>query len=449
LLPVDFLAVSPAEIYVSGRKILGRNALGQHEEYRLGAYQRWQPAANGTLAQRRASLQQAREPPASMMATAVHAGINHPTFVLTPGRRVVAVIGRAPEPAFVALDPKLQALQAWLANNYPLARVSISGLNETLTQGQVTVSGADLPPTTFFLGPGDELTRDEAANPRAPSSLFGQTHLERGWAAGAAVAVTLPPAGVALRGAVVTAVPASPKVLEDPLDTYHADVQAFAQQGIAVVRLLAPIPDAFASVADGSAWRMALDAQLQQVVDRASSGLLQGKPVCLYGEGLSGELALAGGGLSHVGCIAAVNAVLNAAQLSKLLLEGVPRGYAGLAFRLVGPTQQMLDRDFPAAFGNPQNQLSNSVSWVPGLPDNLMLGYDTARHADAARGYSSGDFTAGSGAFRSAARSAGKHVDFYEPEPRFYTLTQRQARMIDAVTRYVSDYYAALAAPRP
>jgi hypothetical protein len=102
----------------------------------------------------------------------------------------------------------------------------------------------------------------------------------------------------------------------------------------------------------------------------------------------------------------------------------------------------MLDRDFPAAFGNAHDQLNNSVSWVAGLPDRLMLGYDQDRYVDATRGFSVGDFVGGARAFRTAGRRAGKHVDFYAPDLRFSTFLQREARMIDAVSRYVHDYYA-------
>ena len=123
-------------------------------------------------------------------------------------------------------------------------------------------------------------------------------------------------------------------------------------------------------------------------------------------------------------------------------VTGVPVGKAGLAFRLLGPTTEMLDRDFPAAFGNAHDQLDNSVSWVQGLPDRLMLGYDQDRYVDSTRGFSVGDFVYGAGAFRTAARRAGKHLDFYAPDLRFATFLQREVRMIDAVSRYVHDYYA-------
>jgi hypothetical protein len=330
----------------------------------------------------------------------------------------------------------------WLATHYPTARVSLSGLNDSLTRGQITVWNADLPPTTFFLEPDGSLSQYGPATPRIKSDQLGRTHMEPVWAPGDAVAVTMPPQGVAVIGAVVVPVPAADSALEDPLHVYRADVQAFAQQGIAVVQLLASIPDSFASNADGAAWRAAFNAHLHEVVDHASSGLLHGEPVCLYGERMAGELALGASDLSHAGCIVAVDAILNAPALSQARIKGLPVGFAGLRFRYVGPTEQMLQQEFPAVFGNEQNQLLNSIDWVPGLPHRLMLAYDVDRFSDATRSYTAGDFAGGSAAFRAAAHKAGAQVLFYAPDPRFLTASNRQVRMLDAVTRYVHDYYA-------
>lgn len=437
LLPVEFLPVSPTEIYASGRSIQER-----HEEYRLDSLQHWRRVPEGTVARLRASLKEAQQASAALMAAAARAGIRHPTFVTTArNHRVVGIIGRAPEPAFVALDPKLRVVQTWLAKNYPTARVSISGLDDSLTGALIIVSDTDLPPTPFFLRPDGAVLRYELGSPRIAADRLGRTHMEPLWAPGEAVTVTLPPAGVALRGTVVTPVLASASVLQDPLHHYDAQVQAFAQQGIAVVQLLVPIPDAFASDAEGAAWRAAFDQHLQEVVEHASAELLHGEPVCLYGERLAGELALAAG-LSHVGCVAAVNAILNARQLSHLQVTGLPVGVTALEFRRVGPSTQMLHREFPAVFGNLHDGLNESVSWVASLPRHVMLAYDAVRFTDAMRDYTVGNFADGSAAFRAAARKAGRHVTFYEPPPRFLTFLQRDARMIDATTHYVRDYYA-------
>jgi len=442
LLPVEFLPVAPGDIYASGRTVQGR-----HAEYRLGDDRTWRRVPDGTFAAQRAALRIAQQPPAAMMQAAAHVGIHHPTFVFTtPGHRLVGVIGRAPEPAFVALDPRLEGLHTFLARHYPTARVSIGGLDDALTHGQITVWDTDLPPTTFFLEPDGTLANYRPANPHIQTDRLGQTHLEPLWSPGSSVAVTMPPRGRQLLGAVVTPVLAADSELEDPLHEYRPQVQALAQRGIAVVRLLAPIPASFASNAAGAAWHEALVARLRQVVDSASSNLLHGASVCLYGEGLAGELALSSGALAHVGCAVAVNPILNARYLSNVNVTGIPVGYAGLAFRLLGPTSAMLDRDFPAAFGNAQNQLNDSISWLPGLPDRLMLGYDQDRYVDATRGYSVGDFAAGAGAFRRAARRAGKHLTLYMPDLRFANFMQREAQMIDAVSRYVQGYYAAQAA---
>jgi hypothetical protein len=441
LLPVEFLTVSAAEIYASGQNVLGR-----HEEYRLDS-RTWRRVADGTVAARRATLAKAEEPSAAMMEAAAHVGIHHPDFVVTePGHRLVGVIGRAPEPAFVALDPKLEGLQSFLASYYADARVSIDGLDDALTRGQITVWDSDLPPTTYFLQPDGALGRFAQANPHLQADHLGQTHMEPVWAPGASVAVTMPPHGVALLGAVVTPVLGVASDLENPLHEYRPQVQALAQQGIAVVQVLSPIPSAFTRDADGASWHTAFDARLRQVVDSASSTLLHGAPVCLYGEGLAGELALAFEARAHVGCAVAVNPLLDARHLSNDQVTGLPVGKAGLEFRLLGPTTEMLNRDFPAAFGNPQNQLNDSLSWVPGLPDRLMLGYDQDRYVDATRGFSVGDFANGAGAFRAAARRAGKRVDFYMPDLRFASFLQREVGMIDAVSHYVQDYYASGAA---
>jgi hypothetical protein len=441
LLPVDILAVAPGEIYASGRTVQGR-----HAEYQLGGERFWHRVADGTFAAQQAALILARQPPAAMMQAAARVGIHHPTFVLTvPGHRLVGVIGRAPEPAFVALDPRLEGLHTFLASHYPDARVSIGGLDDALTHGQVTVWDSDLPPTTYFLEPNGTLANYRPANPHIPTDRLGQMHLEPIWSPGSSVAVTMPPRGTTLLGAVVTAVLAADSDLADPLHEYRPQAQALAQRGVAVVQLLAPIPASFPSNAAGAAWHEALVARLRQVVDNASSRLLHGAPVCLYGEGLAGEIALSSGALAHVGCSVAVNPILNARYLSNVHVTGLPVRYSGLAFRLLGPSSQMLNRDFPAAFGNAQNQLNDAVSWVPGLPDQLMLGYDQDRYVDAARGYSVGDFAAGAGPFRRAARRAGKQLEFYMPDVRFASFMQREAQMIDAVSRYVHDYYAARA----
>src|SRR6185437_15949901 len=257
LLPVDFLPVSPAEIYASDLSVLG-----QHEEFRLDG-QRWHRVADGTVAAQRAQLVKARQPPASMIEAAARVGIRHPTFVLTaPGELVVGVIGRAPEPAFVALDPKLQGLQAFLASHYPDARVTIGGLDDSLTHAQVTVWDSDLPPTTYILQADGRLANYAPADPRLPADRLGQTHRQPVWAQGASVAVTMPPRGVTTLGAVVTPVLAAASDLEDPLHEYRPQVQALAQQGIAVVQVLSPIPAAFANNADGAIWHAAFNARL-------------------------------------------------------------------------------------------------------------------------------------------------------------------------------------------
>jgi len=101
----------------------------------------------------------------------------------------------------------------------------------------------------------------------------------------------------------------------------------------------------------------------------------------------------------------------------------------------------MLEHNFPAAFGNSHDQLNDSTSWVHGLPERVMLGYNQDRYLNATRGFSVGEFADGSGAFRAAARRAGKQVDFYVPDSRFATFLEREARMTDAVSRYVYGYY--------
>lgn len=437
MLPADFLALPSGEIYASGRKVFGR-----HAEYRLSGMN-WQRVPDGTFAQQQAKLASEQAPAASMLQSAAHVGIHHPTFVFTePSHQLVGVIGQAPEAAFVALDHRLEGVQNALASYYPGARVSVSGLDDALTRGQFRVWDTDLPPTTFFLRADGALVRYAPGTPHIQADRLGRTHMELTWTPGDAVAVTLPPLSVALVGAVVIPVLAPASALQDPLHDYRPQVQAFAQQGIAVVQVLSAIPDKFASDAEGAAWRAALDEHLQQAVDHASSELAHGRPVCLYGEDLAGELALSAG-LSNVGCSAALDPILNASELSKDLVTGLP---ADFAFRLLGPTTQMLDQNFPAAFGNAQGRLDDSRSWAARLPGNVMLAYDVARYADASRGYTEGDFAYGSAAFRKAVHRAGKHLDYYTPYLPLATFLQRRVPMIDAVTRYVHDYCVASAA---
>lgn len=438
LLPVQFLVTSPAEIYVRGR-----NYSNRYEEARLDSRQRWEKVPEGTFARQSASLKESQQLPAATIAAAAQAGIDHPMLVRSyPSGRVVGIMGHAPQRAFVPLDARLDGLQQWLVAHYPSARVAISGLNDELSRGEVLVWGTNLPPTPFLMNAEGSLAQLQGSSPRIASDALARTSMQPAWVPGAAVAVSTPPRGVPLIGAVVIPVLAPADELQDPLYNYRPEVQAFAQQGVAVVQLLASIPDTFATAAEGAAWRSTFAAQLQAVAGHASQELLHGRPVCLYGERLAGELALVAATRDHIGCIAVVNAVLNPSELAQSAVTGLPVGYARLVFRYIGPTPQMLQQEFPAAFANDEKGFADPVRWIPRLPDHLMLGYEEDAFADPVRGYSAGEFAAGSGAFRAAARKAGKSVLFYAPAQRFAPLLQREVRMLDAATKYVHDYYA-------
>lgn len=430
LQPVVFLAVSPAEIYAAGR-----DTHGVLHNFRLDSSSgTWRPIAVGSVALRRRALQAAQPLPDELVQQEIKAGMPGATPVWTePNHQLVGLIGRAPQRPFLALDSRLDGLQALLEKQFPDARVHISGLNPALTQGMVEVEGADQPPLYLFFTDSGGLTEIAQLEPTLSASMLGRTHIERGWVDGMPVAVTLPPAGVTPIGVVVQPIIAAPVAAEEPLLHYDGVRQAFAQAGIIVVRALAPVPALFPSNAAGGEWRRTETARFQQVLAHVDRGLADGKPVCLYGAGDDGVLALAWSGLTPVDCTVAVNARLDPRAMTRpIQIIEQPRPGQRLGDTVTqAPSDAQLHRELPALYGLPgSDQLADPGQWVAQLPSHVMLGYDMQpRMQQVYAGESAG--------LRKAIRKGGKSLTFYADQPLQSDDIQSRERLLSAVVDYV------------
>lgn len=410
LQPVTFLAVSPSEVYAAGR-----DAHGVMHNLRLDTSSgTWRQIALGSVALRRQELQRAQPLPDELVQQEIKAGMPGAAPVWTdPDHQLVGLIGRAPQRPFLALDSRLDGLQALLEKQFPDARVRISGLNQALTRGMVEVEGADQPPLYLFFTDSGGLTEYQELEPTLRASMLGHTHIERGWADGMPVAVTVPPAGVTPIGVVVQPIIARPVAAEEPLVGYDGVRQAFAQAGITVVSALAPMPAFFPSTAAGGDWRRAETARFQQVLAHVRSELAGGKPVCLYGAGDNGVLALAWSGLAPLDCTVAVGARLDPHAMTRpIQIVELPRpGQRQGDIVTVTPSDEQLHRELPALYGLPgSDQLAEPTQWVPQLPSRVMLGYDMQPRVQQV-------YAGNSAAFRKAIRKAGKALTYYAEEP--------------------------------
>lgn len=435
LLPLQFLAVSPAEIYASGRDRSGRQL-----DYELNTVDHaWRPVPVGTVERQRqlhaADEQRPAPPTPDMLAEAARAGIHLSTPVYAqPSGHIVALLGHAPEPALVAIDSSLDGIEGLMKEQLAGERASLSGVNDDATHGLLTVWGPDHPSRyLFFTDSG--LHEYAPLAVRLDISKLGRTHFERDWVSGVPVAVTLPPDGVSVVGAVVVPFTSDRSLGEDPLESYQGQLQALALHGIAAVQVLATLPDSFPDAAAGAVWRQALRDTLESVLGHVSSELLHGRDACLYGANTNGELALAMGALPHVGCVIAIDP-----QLAGDVNRTTKVYDGGMQVLNYTPGEEVLHRDVPAVFGSAQtNDLVNATAWAPTLPSHVMLAYDMADEILAAQ---AGD----AASFRAAVKHAGKQLDYYARETTAQTPEAAMAGVVDAVVSFATRYFGASAA---
>jgi len=263
------------------------------------------------------------------------------------------------------------------------------------------------------------------------------------------VAVTLPPTGVTPIGVLVQPLIAPLAAAEQPLQRYDGLRQAFAQAGIIVVRALAPMPASFPSTAAGGAWREAGAARFRQVLAHVRSELAGGKPICLFGTGDDGALALAWSGAAPVDCTVAVGARLDPQAMTRpmqLLLPAPPGRVSRLSLSAgdrvstqpaaggtytITPSNAQLHRELPALYGQPgSDELADPRQWVPQLPARVMLGYDMQLRVQQ-------EYASESAAFRKALRRAGKNLTFDADEAIQSDDIQSRDRLLSAVVDYV------------
>ena len=437
--PVSFLAVSASEIYASGR-----DGAGHAHDYQLDVSSReWKPVADGTLQRRQQELQDA-PPPAEVLQQQAHAAMPAALPVWTePDHRLVGLLGLAPQRAFLALDSRLDGVQALLEQKYPEARVQMSGLNADLTRGMITIAGPDQPPLYVFFTATGSLTQYAQLEPDFNPSVLGRTHMERSWVDGMPVAITLPPQGITPVGAVIEPVIAMAPQAEEPLSQYDGLVQALSESGLVVVRPLIVIPSSFDTPADGGVWRQLQGDRLHMLMSHVRAALVPGKAVCLYGENLAGTLALAWSGTTQADCTVTVGARLDPAAYTHPIIiirtqQGARAIRHGRMFVPAPPGQvtmrasdQQLHRDLPAQFAVAgTGQLVEPTHWAAQLPTRLMLAYDMQLRAQQ-------EFASESGAFRRAAQRAGRQVDFYASESVAIDDIQSRDRMLQAVIDYL------------
>jgi hypothetical protein len=431
LLPLEFVALSSGDVYAKGRDSAGM----QHEVQLLPATRAWKPVPEGTFERQRQIFRQQQAHPLSPddaeLNAAARAGIHHGERVLSqPSGHVVALIGRAPERSMVAVDSKLDGIEALLQGPLAGERVAMSGFNDQLTRGLLRVWDTDHPPRFLFL---TETGLHEYAPlaVKLDAAKLGRTHIERGWVPGVAVSVTLPPEGVPLIGAVVIAFTSPESAGESALLEYSGDVQVLATRGIAVVRLLASLPAEFQDNAAGATWRAALKGAMQTVVTQVSQRVAPGHDVCLYGQGANGDLALAFGDLPHIGCVIAVNPMLD--PHSALRTQIYDDGRQTLTVSL---GEQALQTEVPAAFGGSDNGLMDPTGWAAAQPAHLMLAFNRSN-------LTGSNLATQSAAFRSAAGRAGKQVSFYAPAVTAQTPDAANVSLMDAVASYATGFFRA------
>ncbi len=449
----DFLAVSPTEIYASGR-----DAHGVQQDFTLEtATHFWKAAPTGTLQRRRVELARAAaQLPQDVLQQEASADMQGATPVWTePDHHLVGLAGHAPQRAFLALDPRLMGLQALLEQKFPDERVEISRLNPTLTRGMVQIWGPDQPPLYLMFNDAGGLTQFPLLTAHVSPAVLGKTIIERDWADGMPVAMTLPPDGTALIGAVVEPVVVLPGQREDPLETYDGIRQAFAQRGIAVVHALVVMPGSFSSNAAGGEWRQMHAAEFQHVIEHTSD-LVRGKPVCLLGSDLGGALALQWSGLPHVGCVVANGALLDSKLFGQKVQMFSSQGDTKISnVNFIGNTliasssptgvnfsfsTAQLHREAPALFGMPGSEnLADPVQWVAALPPKVMLAYDEKIRIEA-------EYAAESANFRAALKTAGKALTYYTAVNPQTGNVQAQQNLAKAELDYVQEYFAAVAA---
>jgi hypothetical protein len=435
LQPAQFLAVSPSEIYASGR-----DRSGKQLDFQLDTVSRaWRPVPDGTVDRQRdlhaADEKRPTPPTPEMLARAARAGIHLYTPVYAqPSGHIVALLGHAPDPAMIAVDSSLDGIEGLLKDQLGGERALLSGVNDNATRGVLSVWGPDHPRRYLFLTDSG-LHEYALLGVRFDVSKLGRTHVERDWVTGVPVAVTLPPDGTPIMGAVVVPFTSYRPQGEDPLESYQGTMQALAVHGIAVVQVLANLPDSFADAAAGAMWRQALRDTLQTVLGHVSDELLKGRDACLYGLGTDGELSLALGALPHVGCVIAVDPQLEG---------GVNRttevyGDDGQTLTYAASVQE-LHRDVPAVFGAAQSDsLADATSWAPTLPSHVMLAFDMADSRLAAQANDSSSF-------RAAAKRSGKQLVFYARETTAQTPDAAMVGVIDAVVSFATQYFTASAA---
>lgn len=360
-----------------------------------------------------------------------------------PGHHLVGLEGLAPQRAFVALDTRLDGVQALLEQQYPQARVQISGLNDELTRGMVRIFGPDQPPLYLFFNDAGTLSQYAGLEPELPQATLGRAHVEDSWSPDMPVLVIAPAQGTAPVGAVLEPIIAPASAAAEPLMQYDGLHQSLSQHGIVVVRALVTVPDSFPTNAAGGEWRQAEAARLRRVMSHIRTGLVPGKSVCLLGRGLASTLVLAWSDNVPADCTVAVGARLDPdAYLHpiRIVRSQVPR-VAAIRNRLVflampgevtlQASSAQLHRDLPAQFGVVgSEQLAAPTQWTPQLPANLMLAYDMQLRQQE-------EFAAESADFRSAAERSGKRVSFYADEAARIDDIQSQDRLFQAVVDYL------------
>lgn len=421
-----YFAVSETEVYV-----LGLDEQGARVESQLDLPSgKWFAVPADALREKFKQMTNSHEPSAEILSKVNKLGLGEGKYVRTPtDGRIVGYCGPAPHPSFTSFDPGLDRLQILLEERYPGYRLKVSQVTDDLQHAFIEVWKDGVPVRGIFYDAPSSFTEYAEISPKVNDSDLGPVHYERGWVSGP-VAVTMPPAGVPLIGAIVVPFTSEAEREEEPIHFYYANYQIFAKSGIAVAQILLPIADLNGAMAAGAKWRERAIVDVSIVIDHVHNDLLHGGPICLYGYNEDASLALEFGKLSGVGCVIAEAPLLDDGTLpnNKRLVKD---------FMLNSWPKFTRKSAIPAIFGDDKQDapLIDSASWVLGLPKHIMLAFNRNDKTD--------DFYADYAAtFRDALREPGRQVNFYAPQPVGWAAEPKYAvDLSDNMAKFAASYF--------
>lgn len=391
----------------------------------------WDPAAHNWVADGSTVKTAADEPvngPYAERFEALRSRTPELRAVETSGtHQVIGATIPPPGPAFLPFADALRSPADVLAAAFPTRRLYWTGISDDLQHAIITSQDMGQPPTYLLWSANAGAAEVARSLPNIDAARLGPVRVENDWFDdGTPVAITAPPAGIAVRSVVVIPVLADRAEARARFVDYDPQTQAFAQHGILSVRV--QLPHADERALHDQAWRDAVAQRLSRTADHIrQAGLAPAAKTCVGGtfEGAYAALVAAAAKPDQFACVYAINLPFKPEFLAQpIIIQGM-RGHTTRVWNMTGSVRRWV------AMEGTEGSAGNPVGWSAQLPARVLLVYDMTWESfgQAIKPHSDG--------FVDAMKKAGKSAQVYAAVTDFDEVPKWNATMNDSVASFI------------